>query len=301
MVDLSPFESYIAAFRSKATAERYSIAVQAFLSWLKGAYGEVPLGGLGRDAVSEYTRYLLDAGYLPGTIHSHLAGLNRYFRWLQEKHDVRLPDFHRVELPKPKRKVRDVLDSGMLTHYFRVSGELDEPLRTAVMLLPCSGLRSHEMVGLSITAVKRSQIKLKDGTDKSVLCFTVSGKGGNQRVVPLFDEGAEVLLGYLKGWRGKHRDALYLFPGRRSGHLSTRALRDSIQQIRGAFKASWTPHTMRRTYLTTLYRRGVPIPTLAKIGGHTTQVLIDYYLAVDDHDVMQAVHADGGRLQEKRP
>lgn len=295
-MDLTPFESYITAVRSKATAERYSIAVTAFLRWVRDTHGEGPLSRLGKNAVCDYALWLLEAGYLPGTISSHLAGLNRYFRWLREKQNVTLPEFHRVELPKPKRKVKDILSAEMLVHYFRVTNELHEPLRTAVKLLPCSGLRSHEMAGLTLRSMRRTAIQLQDGTNKSVLCFVIVGKGGNERVVPLFDEGAEILLDYLKGWREKHPEELYLFPGRYSGHLSTRALRDSVQKIRGAFKAQWTPHTMRRTYLTTLYRRSVPLPTLAKIGGHTVEVLIDYYIAVDDHDVAVAMHSSGRRL-----
>lgn len=296
MVDLKPFENYITAVRSSATAGRYVIAVQTFLRWMEATCGQVPLRSLGQDALSQYAVNLLEAGYLPGTVRSHLAGVNRYFKWLREKQKVQLPEFNSVELPKPKRKVKDVLSAEMLSHYFRVSNELEEPLRTAVKLLPCSGLRSNEMVGLQLSSMKRTSIKMRNGVEKSVLCFVVVGKGGNERVVPLFDEGAEILLAYLRNWREKHPDERYLFPGRYDGHLSTRALRDSVQKIRGAFRACWTPHTMRRTYLTTLYRREVPLPTLAKIGGHTQQVLIDYYLVLDEHDAVNAVHATGGRL-----
>ena len=295
MVDLVPFEKYMTSVRSEATAGRYVRSVEAFLVWVGTTYGAVALGKLEPVAVKRYTVYLLDSGYLPTTIYSHLAGVKRYFRWLREQ-GVSVPDFYRVELPKRKRRVKDTLSGDLLRHYLRVAGELTEPLRTAAQLLPCSGLRSNEMVSLRLSDVHKSMVRLTDGTEKQVLVFTVRGKGGHERSVPLFDEGSELLLSYLRGWRRSHSDQMYLFPGRYSGHLSTRALRDSVQRIRGAFRARWTPHTMRRTYLTTLYRRGVPLPTLAKIGGHTVQVLVDYYLGVDDHDAVAALHTTGSQL-----
>lgn len=294
--DLKPFENYITAIRTEATASRYVISVTSFLRWLRDTRGYIDLSELPLSTLSDYVMYLLERGYLPGTISAHLAGIKRYFRWLKEQKAVAVPAFYRVELPKSKRRVKDALSLEQLTHYFRVAGELEEPLRTAILLLPCSGLRSHEMVGMKLSNLRRSSFQLEDGTKKSTLCLVTTGKGDRERVVPLFDEGAEILVKYLKDWRRLHADQTYLFPGRYKGHLSTRALRDSIQKIRGAFRASWTPHTMRRTYLTILYRRGVPLVTLAKIGGHAVQVLIDHYLALDEQDVVRALQSAGARL-----
>ena len=296
MSELAPFQDYIAAVRSKVTAERYVISVTVFLRWLAVQHPGKTWPQLPKSTPSDYALYLLDSGYMPGTVGSHLAAVSRYFRWLKEQANVLVPEFNKVELPRPKKKVKDILSAEMLGHYFRAAGELGEPLKSAVMLLPCCGLRSQELVSIQLSSVRRTPLKLADGTEKNLLCFVVTGKGGNERTVPLFEEGAEILIRYLKGWRREHSDETYLFPGRYSGHLSTRALRDAVQTLRGAFKAAWTPHTMRRTYLTTLHRRGVPIGTISKIGGQSVQVLMDHYLALDEHDVVQAMHATGGRL-----
>lgn len=294
--DLTAFEAYITAIRSKATAHRYGISVSNFLNWLERAHSSALMTQLPPSTLSEYSMAMLEDGYMPSSVHSQLAAVQRYFRWLREKKGMAIVTFHRVELPKRKRKIKDALSPEQLTHYFRVANELEEPLRSAVMLLPCSGLRSQEIVELPLQSLKRISFQQENGTQKNLLCLMVKGKGGNERTVPLFEEGAEILLGYLREWRREHSDQEFLFPGRYKGHLSTRALRDAVQKIRGAFKALWTPHTMRRTYLTTLYRRGMPVTTLAKIGGHSVQVLVEYYLALDDHDVVRAFKSAGARL-----
>lgn len=297
--DLEPFQVYIAAIRSKATAERYVDSVKVFLTWLAKAHPGKKWSVLPKNTPSQYAMYLFDSGYMPGTVSSHLAACSRYFRWLKEQKNVAVTDFVRVELPKPKRKVKDILSPDALGAYFEAAKRLDEPTRTAVMLLPCCGLRSQELVSMELHKIHRSPVALEGGREKSFVCFDVTGKGGHQRTVPLFDEGSEILLSYMRGWRAKSPDQKYLFPGRYQGHLTTRALRDAVQTLRESFGAQWTPHTMRRTYLTTLYRRGIPVATISKIGGQSVQVLMDHYLAIDEQDVVLAMHTAGPLTSRK--
>jgi integrase len=211
--------------------------------------------------------------------------------------NIEVPDFHPPEMPRHTRQIRDALAPELFERYFNLAAELDEPVRTAAMLLPCTGLRGGEMVGLPLGCMKRSKITLRDGTEKGVLMFRVFGKGGHERWVPLLDEGAQMVVGYLRGWRRSHSDAKWLFPGRK-GHMSDRTLRAALQHIRTPLGMRFTPHTMRRTYLTTLYRKGVDIGYLAKIAGHTdTKTLLNHYLAINDIDIATAVHETGGSLK----
>lgn len=295
--DLAAFQSYVLHARSKPTARRYVIAVTSFLTWAEKALGRVSVGKFPPDTLSRYTQHLLSKGYKPASIRLHLAGVGRYFRWLQEHRRVGIPKFHQVDIPTNKRKVKDILDPRALALYFRYASELEEPVRTAAMLLPCSGLRSQEMVSLALkNSLKRSPFRLKSGNSKDTICLVFTGKGGHQRIVPLMDEGVDILHKYLKGWRASNSDNLYLFPGRGS-HLSTRSVRAAVQKIREKIGMEFTPHTMRRTYLTTLYRKGVDITMIAKIAGHSdTQILIEHYLALDENDIVGAVHSKGGRL-----
>jgi integrase len=74
-------------------------------------------------------------------------------------------------------------------------------------------------------------------------------------------------------------------------------LRKAVQKIRMPLKMDFTAHTMRRTYLTTLYRKGVDPIIIQKIAGHKDlKTLINHYLYLDEYDLAGAVHGSGGKL-----
>jgi integrase/recombinase XerD len=296
MTNLEAFARYVTHTRSGATAKRYMIAVRQFLKWFDRYAPNTPITQAPRDTLAQYTVALLRGNYQTTTIRAHLAGIARYLRWLESKYSVEIPDFHEPELPRQKRKVKDTLNPDALVDYLQTATGLEEPIRTAALLLPCSGLRCSEMVALPLACAQRERLQMADGSSKDTLMLRLIGKGGHERLVPLLDEGAEFLVAYLRGWRRKHKNPRWLFPGRK-GPMATRTLRKAVQEIRKPTGLSYTPHSMRRTYLTTLFRMGVEPVVIAKIAGHTrVQELVNSYLNLDASDLAGAVHAKGGRL-----
>ena len=185
-------------------------------------------------------------------------------------------------------------------------------MRTAVMLLPCCGLRASELVSIRLAHIKRARVKLRDKDRKgkpkykTTLFLKVFGKGGKERHVPLMEEGVEILTGYLAGWR-RTQPGPWLFPRitkNRSGsgrrHISDRYLRDALQRMREPLGLDEiTPHTMRRTYITTLWRKKVDLKTIADIAGHANvQTTIDHYIAMEPSDAIRALHEAGSSLTE---
>lgn len=81
-------------------------------------------------------------------------------------------------------------------------------------------------------------------------------------------------------------EAGFLFPGRFGGHLSTQAADKALRQacdylgIRGV-----STHSFRRTGLTKLYRKGVPLKTLQERTGHADLGNLAKYLAVGKEEV----------------
>lgn len=292
------FYQHMLLIRSTQTAEQYFYAVERFLCWLdrKG----LELATAPQNALASYCAELFGDGYVPATVTVQLAAVNRYVRWV-ELAGGKVPKFHAPETPRTVRRVRDVLDPEALKRYVEAADGLHEPLRTAAKLLPSSGLRSGEAVVLGLSCLRMTELELADGTKTKAYSVRVRGKGGHERVVPLLDEGVEVLREY-KSWRRTHGDKRWLFPGRQAGHMSPHTLRTAVASLRAPGQ-EFTPHTFRRTYLTTLYKRGVDPVMLAKIAGHAdVRTLMQHYLALDEHDVVSAVQRASGRnLKEERP
>lgn len=299
MANLEAFSRYVTHTRSGATAKRYTLAVRQFLEWLNLYAPGKAITQAPRDTLAQYTVALLQSNYQTSTIRSRLAAIARYLYWLQAKHAIETPDFIEPELPKQKRRVKDTLNTYSLTDYLQTAAsQLEEPIRTAALLLPCSGLRCSEMVSLPLACVQRERLQMTNGSTKDTLMLRLIGKGDHERLVPLLDEGADILVDFLRGWRRQHRNPRWLFPGRvKGGPMASRTLRKAVQHIRQPTGLAYTPHSMRRTYLTTLFRMGVEPVVIAKIAGHSNvQTLINHYLNLDASDLAGAVHAKGGRL-----
>lgn len=288
------FANYVAKVCSETTAGKYSSAVRDFLRVVKengyDSFSELPPGLLNR-----YVEKLIDGGYAPSSVHVYLAGVKRYLVWI-EGQGVKVAPFAKVDMPRKRHVMRDVLSPEMLQTYFDYAHEiLDEPVRSAVLLLPCTGLRANEISQLPLASIRTVDIEL-EGHTRRTLALRVDGKGGKQRTVPIIEEGSKILTGYLSGYR-RVRKGPFVFPGMKSRHnksgniaMSPRTLRAAVARVREPLNMKFTPHTMRRTYLVSLWRRGVDPVTLAKIAGHANiQTLFQHYLALDEQDVLKAV------------
>lgn len=294
---LMSFTSHLHRTRSAATATKYAEAARMFLGALR-QNGITRFEGMPRNTLQQFIETLRDK-YSPNSIHVYVAGARKYLDWVKDQ-GVKLPEFSKAEAPKIAHRMRDSLSVDDMAVYFAQAEDIPDPAKTALILLPCTGLRAQEMSDLPLSAIHKVSVLLEDGRRKNTLALRVIGKGDKERSVPILDEGVEALLAYLAGSR-KSRPGPWVFPGmvtKFNKHgakpMSVRLLRDAVVRVREPLGMDITPHTMRRTYLTSLWRMGVDAPTIAKIAGHANiQTLFKHYLALDEQDVLRAVHSRG--------
>lgn len=297
---IDAFSHYLTTVRAKATRDKYVAAATQFLK-VMSHNGYSSFEDLPRNLLDTYVRTLTEQGYKPTSVSVYLAGVRKYLGWV-ENQGVEIPRMAKPDMPRIYTEMRSALPPDALRRYFEVADELPEPARTAIMLLPCTGLRASEMAALPLSAIRPVFVDIGDEKRRTI-ALLVAGKGGRQRHVPMIEEGVEILTSYLMGYRRK-RQGPWVFPGKRTKknrrgayHMTSRALRGGIIHVREGLNMDFTAHTMRRTYLTSLYRRGVAVATLAKIAGHANiQTLFKHYLALDDHDVALAVATHGENL-----
>lgn len=302
-ISLEEFHKYLLGVKSKATAVRYAEYAARFLQVMKASgydsFAKIPPGML-----SEFASELSRQGNKPSTVRVYTFAAKKYLEWVKMR-GVTVTEQSRPDLPKVQLKSRPVMQQELFTRFFRQADlELLEPVRTAVMLLPCCGLRGGEIVALRLENIHKADVKLKNGKTKKTLFLRFIGKGGKQRSVPLMEEGVEILTGYLAGWRKKQRGP-WLFPSvhtddiKGTKHMSDRGLRHALQVLCEALGEDFSPHTMRRTYITTLYRKGVDLKTLAEIAGHANiQTTINHYIITEPSETLEAFHNAGGALTE---
>lgn len=291
------FRAYMHHARSKNTAIKYGQAAQRLLLFL--GKNNLTVQNVPPGVLSLFAESLKHENCKPATVHTFVAGAKRYLEWLRAKGHI-LPILSRPDLPRVHSPPPNVVKGDTLLRFLTAASVLREPARTAVLLLPYCGLRSFELVELKLSHIKRIHVpayQSKPATE--MVCLTVFGKGGEHRVVPLLLDGKPLLLAYLKGWR-RLQPGDWLFPMQGGDHLSMRTLRGHVKNIRDSLNLGMrlTPHTLRRTYTTTLHAQGVDVATLTKIVGHkSVQTTLDHYLAIEEDRIAGAT--TGVRLVAK--
>lgn len=230
---------------------------------------------------------------------SSLSSLYRYL--YKHKHVSQNPTVF-VDKPKVHEKAiirLDVDEVAMLLDYVESCGNqltgqkkvYYEKTRTRdlaiLTLLLGTGIRVSECVGLDIQDVDFKN----DG-------ITVTRKGGNQMVVYFGDEVRNALENYLETERAaatplpSHENALF---------LSTQRKRIGVQAVENMVKKyarqvtpnkKITPHKLRSTYGTNLYKETGDIYLVADVLGHKdVNTTRKHYAAIDEERRKQAASA----------
>ena len=106
----------------------------------------------------------------------------------------------------------------------------------------------------------------------------VRGKGDKQRIVPLPDDLADIIMDA----RG------YLFPGRFVGHVEESYIGDHISHL---LPDGYAAHTLRHRFATTAYAATHDLFVVAELLGHESVETTEHYVAMPDGRLREATAA----------
>lgn len=170
-----------------------------------------------------------------------------------------------------------------LTYYLKTR---DRDLAILTLLLG-TGIRVSECVGLDVNDV--------DFKNNGI---TVTRKGGNQMVVYFGDEVADALRDYMIGDRASitplsgHEQALFLSTHRK--RMGVQAVENMVKKYARQVTPNKkiTPHKLRSTYGTSLYKETGDIYLVADVLGHKdVNTTKKHYAAIDENRRRQAASA----------
>ena len=148
-------------------------------------------------------------------------------------------------------------------------------------LLYGSGLRATELVSLPLSAVPR---------DAPFLAIT--GKGGQQRMVPVSNRARSALSRWLALRPEKSR---FLFPSRgKQGHLTRIRLFQLLRELAaraGIPPEKLSPHVLRHAFATHLLEGGADLRVLQTLLGHADIATTQIYTHVDSARLVALVNA----------
>lgn len=262
--------------------------------------------------ISEYQHYLeFSTEALDGEAHENgkrsIARKMACLRGLYEYHikheNVDRNPMLLVQMPRIKKdkniirmnnyEVQNILDAvekvnGPMSERQRKACERTKQRDLAILTLMLgTGIRVSECVGLDITDI-----------DFHVNSLTIVRKGGGQDILYFGDEVHEVLENYIEG----ERKQIHINEGEgKALFISSKGNRMSVDAIERLVKKygrlavpnkKITPHKLRSTYGTALYRQTGDIRLVADVLGHENiNTTIDFYAAIEDEHKRKAANA----------
>ena len=148
-----------------------------------------------------------------------------------------------------------------------------------------TGARVGEVVQLRWRDIGREQILFPANITKRKL---------KSREIFISDSFHKQLMDWSRYWTiYKGRKPLpedYVFYGRKEGtHQTTRSFMDALDKATERAKISGaSSHSFRRTQLTQLHRKQVPLNVIKSLSGHASLNTLSLYLEVDDREKREA-------------
>ena len=209
-----------------------------------------------------------------------VASLRSFFNYLYVKEkSINENPAQNLDTPKLKKRLPKYLSLEQSIELLKViDGKFKQRDLAMFMLFLTCGLRLSELVGIDIRNVDLSKKTLK-----------VVGKGNKERIVFLNDLCVETIKKYLEvrpadGLTGDDRNALFISSkNKRITGRSVEMLAKKYFELAGIDSSVYTPHKLRHTAATIMYRDGnVDVRTLQKILGHESLSTTQIYTHVSD-------------------
>ena len=227
--------------------------------------------------VSEFKKYVsyLSKNFSPSSHSRKLSSVKNFFLYLNDLKLVKNTPIDFIDFPKLPKKIPKFLSESEVNNLIKKSYEDKsfKGLRTTLLIeiLYATGIRVSELVGISLGDISDNYSSI-----------VIRGKGGGQRIVPLFGKVKTVLkryLGFLNQLK-RPTKSLFLFPSNsKFGHLTRNRFFQILKNLGKEIHLDLnriSPHVLRHSFASHLLSRGVDLRIIQESLGHkdisTTQI-----------------------------
>ena len=237
--------------------------------------GDIPSwASFGQQEMLNYLLNLKERNYAATTIARKVAAIKTFFNFLVTEGKIKDKPTKNITSPKVGRTLPRPISISQVRRLLEQPAKMSTPEavrdRAMLELLYASGMRASELVSLDLNDV--------DTKEGYVRCF---GKGHKERVIPIYEQIAKTVDGYINEIRPKlvhNPDEKALFVNLRGERLTRQGL---WQILKGHAKEAGldkdiTPHTLRHSFATHMLSGGADLRAVQELLGHanisTTQV-----------------------------
>jgi len=142
-----------------------------------------------------------------------------------------------------------------------------------------TGLRASELLNLKVSDISFQSGKI----------LVEEGKGGKDRVIPVYRKLERILRRYMDARARLDKTSMYLFTGVRSEkRLNYKNLQIICKRISQEIKIQFTPHQLRHTFASVCVEKEMPLPQLQQVMGHSDIKTTMIYVSVTQKATMDA-------------
>ncbi len=251
---------------------------------LKTFFGDTPMSKLNSFDIERYKKHRSSEGAKPGTINRELAALshliNKAIEWGWLDH-------------RPARIRRLQEGQGRITY---LTIEQCKRLIESAMADQNPQIYPFIVIGLE-TSMRRMEILSirREHVDLPRMVIWIPKAKAGAREQPITSHLAEFLAGHIAALQS---GTPWLFPsmGAREGHtVEVRKPFRRVVQRAGLDPDQVVRHTLRHTAITHLVQAGVDLPTVKRISGHKTLIMVERYA----HQNGEHIRAAMDKLEER--
>ena len=234
-------------------------------------------------AIQAYLQHISESGLAPASRARRLSAIRQLFKFLNNEAIIPTDPAAGLSGPKRQRPLPRTLSVSEVDRLLDASAKRSEgqegrglfrALRGHALLelLYATGMRVSELVGLPRTVLRG---------DKRV--FTIKGKGGRERLVPLNPSAREALDRYL-AVAGRFDNSPWLFPSKAAGgHVTRQGFADDLKDVAesaGLDADRVSPHVLRHAFASHLLDRGADLRVVQQLLGHADISTTEIYTHV---------------------
>lgn len=213
-----------------------------------------------------------------------VATLKAFFKYLKNKRRlIEENPAEELETPKIAKKTPIYMNMEEATLFIDGINHTSQSTRNycIIMFFLNLGIRVSELCNLNITSIQGTYV-------------TISGKGNKERTVYLNDACQKALKEYRQQmkhvYKGTGDEPLFL--SQKGTRLTRQTIAKIIRQVNNASglrKDKLTPHKLRHTSATMMYKAGADIRSLQHILGHTSVATTQIYTHIENEELQHVL------------
>lgn len=251
--------------KSRNTVKMYSYIASQFIKFINNNKRNINY-----ENIEKFKEFLvIDKSYSKTSVYLYVRALESFLSFLG------YDEFSRLKPPKRPQRVPVYLSESDVKAMISNAENLRD--RLIIKILAYTGIRVSELCNIKYTDIDLTRMTVK----------IRSGKGDKDRIVLFREEILGDLNEYIHDLRSKYQKLNFLFPTKKSNHISPISVERIIRRVarKSGIEKKVTPHVLRHTFATTLLRNGADIRIIQVLLGHSNISTTQIYTHVDSNDL----------------